>query len=100
MYSRQPLLWTQSRRSLGTRFRVVLRILCCPLCIKNAAPAFVVAATPIPTSVYFAVEKLGEIDYEILVLARSKREVENALNVDRFYEHLQYKSARSSVDTW
>jgi hypothetical protein len=48
----------------------------------------------ITTSVHFAVEKLGEIDDEILVLARPKREVENALDVDRFYEHLHECGAK------
>jgi hypothetical protein len=47
----------------------------------------------ITTSVHFAVEKLGEIDDE-LVLARPKREVENALDVEWFYEHLHECGAK------
>lgn len=43
----------------------------------------------ITTSVRFAVDKLGEIDDEVLIFARSKRKVEHALDVDRFDEHLQ-----------
>ena len=43
----------------------------------------------ITTSVHFAVDELGEIDDEDLVLASSKPEVENALGTDRFYEHLR-----------
>ena len=49
----------------------------------------ITAATIITTSVHFAVDKLGEIDDEDLVLASSKPEVENALGTDRFYEHLR-----------
>ena len=59
------------------------------VCIEFAAPAIAVATMIVTTSVHSAVDKLGEIDNEVLVLARSKREVENALEVDRrFYEHL------------
>jgi hypothetical protein len=54
--------------------------------LLRVAAAVMVAA--ITGSVHFAVDKLGELDDEVLVLARSKREVENALHVDRFYEHL------------
>ena len=52
------------------------------------APAITVA-TIFTTSVHFAVDKLGGIDDEVLVLASSKPEVENALEIDRFYEHLR-----------
>ena len=52
-----------------------------------AAAAAVIPA--ITTSVRFAVDKLGEINDEVLVFARSKRKVENALNVNRFHEHLR-----------
>ena len=55
--------------------------------IAIAAPVITVA-TIITTSVHFAVDKLGEIDDEVLVVANSKPEVENALEIDRFYEHL------------
>jgi hypothetical protein len=47
-----------------------------------------VAATVI-TSVHFAVDKLGEVDDEVLVLAGSKCEIEIGLVVDRFHEQLQ-----------
>ncbi len=83
-----------SRRSLGARFKVGLRT-GLGLSTQNAAPAPAVAvATTITAGVHFAVEKLGEIDYEILVLARSKREVENALDVDWFCEHLHEFTTR------
>jgi hypothetical protein len=42
-------------------------------------------------TVHFAVDKLGEIDDEVLLLARSKPEVEKALDFDRFYEHLHVR---------
>jgi hypothetical protein len=45
--------------------------------IAIAAPAITVA-TIITTSVHFAVDKLGKIDDEVLVVASSKPEVENA----------------------
>jgi hypothetical protein len=67
-----------SRRSLGARFRVRLRT-GLRLCILIAAPSI---------AVHFAVDKLGEIDDEVLVLARSKPEVENDLHADRFYKRL------------
>jgi len=64
--------------------------------IQTAAPAVaVMVATIITTSVHFAVYKLREIDDEVLVLARSKREFENALEVDRFYEHLHAECAKA-----
>jgi hypothetical protein len=47
-----------------------------------------VVVPAITASVHFAVDKLGEIDDEALVLARSKPEVEKPLDVDRFHEHL------------
>ena len=75
-----------SQRNLGARFRVGLRT-GLGLCIQIAAPAIAIA-TIISTSVHFAVNKLGEMDDEVLVLARSKREVENDLHVDRFYKRL------------
>jgi hypothetical protein len=53
----------------------------------RTAPAIAAVAIS-TTSVHFAIDKLGEIGDEVLVLASSKREVENALDVDRFYEHL------------
>jgi hypothetical protein len=56
--------------------------------IAIAALAITVA-TIIATGVHFAVDKLGEIDDEVLVLASSKPEVENALEIDRFYECLR-----------
>ena len=56
--------------------------------IAIAAPAITVA-TIIATSVHFTVDKLGETDDEVLALANSKREVENALEIDRFYVHLR-----------
>ena len=80
---------TQVRRSLGgfpvelsTGLRLSIRI------IAIAAPA-VAVATIITTSIHFAVDKLGEIDNEVLMLASSKPEVENALEIDRFYEYLR-----------
>lgn len=54
--------------------------------LLRVAAAVVVPA--ITTRVHFAVDKLGEVDDEVLVLARSKREVEITLDVHRFYEHL------------
>lgn len=59
-----------------------------------AAPAIAVT-TIITTSVHFAVNKLSEIGDEVLVLSHSKREVENALDVDRCYECL-YECAKQS----
>ena len=55
--------------------------------------AVAVVAAAITTRVRFAVDKLGEVDDEVLVLARSKRKVENTLDVHRFYEHL-YECAK------
>ena len=46
-----------------------------------AAPTITVASI-ITTSVPFAVDKLCEIGDEVLVLASSKREVENTLEID------------------
>jgi hypothetical protein len=53
-----------------------------------AAPATAAVATIVTTRVHFAVDKLGEFGDEVLVIARSKREVENDLHFDRFYERL------------
>ena len=53
--------------------------------------AVAVAAT---ASVHFAVNKLGEVDDEVLVPARSKLEVEKRLVLDSF--HVQLQQARSS----
>ena len=75
-----------SRRSLGVRSRVRLRT-GLGLCIQIAAPATAVT-TIVTTRVRFAVHKLGEFGDEVLVLARSKREVENDLDFDRFYKRL------------
>ena len=55
---------------------------------SNHRCSCIIVATIITTSVHFSVDKLGEIDDEVLVLASSKREVENALEIDRFHEHL------------
>jgi hypothetical protein len=55
---------------------------------NSVAVQHAVVVPAITASVHFAVDKLSEIDDEVLVLARSKPEVENALDVDRFYEHL------------
>ena len=63
--------------------------------LQSVAAAVVVPA--ITTSVRFAVDKLAEIDDEILVLARPKREVEHALDVDRFYEHLHECAKQLSI---
>jgi hypothetical protein len=82
-----------SQRNLNVRFRVGPRN-GLKVSIQVAAPAIAVTvATIITTSVHLAVDKLGELDYQVLVLARSKRKVENALDVDRFYEHL-YECAK------
>ena len=70
-----------SRRSLDWCF--LLRV--------AAAAATALAATA--TSVYFAVDKLGEIDNKVLVLARSKREVEKGLGFDRFHAQLHKRDA-------
>ena len=70
-----------SRRSLDWRF--LLRV------AAAAATALVATAT----SVYFAVDKLGEIDNKVLVLARSKREVEKGLGFDRFHTQLHKRDA-------
>ena len=67
------------RVELSTGFKQYIQII--------AAPAIPFTAI-ITTSVHFGVDKLGEIDDEVLVLASSNREVENALEIDRFYEHL------------
>ena len=76
--------------SLDVRFQVGLRNgLRLGLSIQIAASAIAVTvATIFTTSIHFAVDKLCETDDQVLVLARSKLEVENALDVDRFYEHL------------
>ena len=71
--------------------------------LRVATAADVVPA--ITTSVRFAVDKLGEIDDEVLVFARSKRKVENALDVNRFHEHLrggvrEAVTAVSICDKW
>jgi hypothetical protein len=55
--------------------------------IQFALPAIAVA-TIITASVHFAVDKLGELGNEVLVFARSKRELENDLHADRFYKRL------------
>ena len=44
--------------------------------------------TIITASVHFSVDELGEIDDRGFILASSKPEVENTLDVDQFYEHL------------
>jgi hypothetical protein len=46
--------------------------------IIGIAALAITVATIITTSVHFAVDKLGKIDDEVLVLASSKPEVENA----------------------
>ena len=58
------------------------------LCIRFTLPAIAIA-TIISASVHFAVDKFGELGDEVLVFARSKREAENDLHVDRFYKRLQ-----------
>ena len=68
---------------LSTGLRLYIQI----IAIAIAAPAITVA-TIITISVYFTVDKLGEIDDKVLVVASSEREVENSLAIDRFYEHL------------
>ena len=55
---------------------------------SNHRCSCIIVATIITTSVHFSVDKLDEIGDEVLVLASSKPEVENALEIDRFYEHL------------
>ena len=55
--------------------------------IATAAPV-ITFVTIITTSVHLTVDRLDEIDDEVLVLASSKPEVENALEIDGFYEHL------------
>jgi hypothetical protein len=70
-----------SRRSLDWHFL---------LCIAAAA-ATAVAATV--TSVHLAVDKLGEVDDKVLVLAGSKREVEKGLSFDRFHAQLHKRKA-------
>lgn len=75
-----------SPRSLGVRFQVGLRTRL-GLCIQIAAPPIAVA-TLVSTSVHFAVDKLREVDDKVLFFPRSEREVENDLDVDRFYEHM------------
>ena len=66
------------------------------------AAAVVVAA--ITTGVHLAVDKLGEVDNKVLVLAGSKREIEIGLVVDRFHEQLQGKRERvlagSRISRW
>jgi hypothetical protein len=72
------------------------------LCIQIVALAIAgtTTSTITTTSVNSAVGKLGEIGDEVLVVpARSKRKVENALHVDRFYENLPRVRRRSSVNT-
>jgi hypothetical protein len=49
------------------------------------------------TSKHFAADELGEIAYKVLVLARSEREVEKGLDVDRFHDQLHN---REEVNTW
>jgi hypothetical protein len=49
------------------------------------------AAAAVATTVtlkHFAADKLGEFADKVLVLARSEREVEKCLAVDRFHEQL------------
>lgn len=70
-----------SRRSLDWRF--LLRL---------AATATIALAAAV-TSVYFAIDKLGEIDDKVLVLARSEREVEKGLGFDRFHAQLHKHEA-------
>ena len=56
---------------------------------SNHRCSCIIVATSITTSVHFAADKVDEIDDEVLVLASSKPEVENALEIDRFYKHLR-----------
>ena len=61
------------------------------MAIAAATVRVAVAAT---TRVHFAVDKLSEIDDEVLVLARSELEVEKRLVLDSF--HVQLQQARRS----
>jgi hypothetical protein len=61
------------------------------LCAAAAATAIAAAAAAITTTEHFAVNKLGNVGDEILVVARSKSEQEKALDVDRFHHQL-YKT--------
>ena len=54
--------------------------------LRAAAAAATVATTV--TLKHFAADKLGEFADKVLVLARSEREVEKCLVVDRFHEQL------------
>jgi hypothetical protein len=72
----------------GSRCAITNSSLDCRFLLRMIATVVVTAIT---TSVHFAVDKLGEVDDEVLVLAGSKREIEIGLVVDRFHEQLQSK---------
>lgn len=66
------------------------------LCVVAAATA--AAATAVATNInskHFAADKLGEIAYKVLVLARSEREVEKGLDVDCFHDQLHNSEEKS-----
>lgn len=68
----------RTRKSLKRRFRLRAGL-------RAATVAAVAAAA---TTEHFAVDKLGDVDDEVLVVARSKREIEKALDADRFHRQL------------
>ena len=84
-----------SRRRLDWRF--LLRVAAAATIALAAATIALAAATialaAAVTSVYFAIDKLGEIDDKVLVLARSEREVEKGLGFDRFHAQLHKHEA-------
>jgi hypothetical protein len=65
---------------------------CCLLLLIAAA----VVVPAIATSVHFTIDKFGEVDDEVLVLARSEREIEKGLVVNRSHEQLA-KQTRSTL---
>ena len=65
-----------------------------------ATPAAVTTQPTVDTTItskHFAADKLGDIAYNVLVLARSEREVEKGLDVDCFHDQLHN---REEVNTW
>jgi hypothetical protein len=69
-----------SRRSSGRRFL-----------LRAAVGAVAIAAAA--ASIHLAVNKLGEIDDEVLVLSRSKLEVEEGLSLDGLHVQLHKHEA-------
>ena len=85
-YSSDP---RRSSLHTWTRFHPLTR-----RCLLRAAVgAVAVAVAAAAASIHLAVDKLGEIDDEVLVPSRSKFEVEEGLGLDSLHEQLHKREA-------